>query len=60
MRQQLNRHKLEHRKFHTNMERNFFTVRVTEHWDRLPREAVDSPSLEIFKPHLDTYLCSLL
>ena len=27
---------------------------------RLPREAVDSPSLEIFKTRLDTNLCSLL
>ena len=40
-----NSHKLEHRKFHTNMQRNFFTVRVTEHWNRLPREVVDSASL---------------
>ena len=53
-------HKLKHRKFHTNMQRNFFTVRVTEHWNRLPRGVVDSPSLEIFKTHLDAYLCSLL
>ena len=28
--------------------------------DRLPREAVESPSLEIFKTHLDKVLCSLL
>ena len=55
-----NGHKLEHRKFHTYMQRNFFTVRVMEHWKRLPREGVDSPSLEIFKTHLDAYLCSLL
>ena len=55
-----NSHKLEHRKFHTNMQRNFFLVRVTEHWNRLPREAVGSPCLEIFKSHLDAYLCSLL
>lgn len=38
--------KLEHRKFHTNMQKNF-TARVTEHWNRLPREAVDSPSMKI-------------
>ncbi|GAB0209292.1 mitochondrial enolase superfamily member 1 [Grus japonensis] len=53
-------HKLEHRKFHLNMWKNFFTLRVTEHWNRLPREVVDSPSLEIFKTHLDTILCNLL
>jgi len=36
-----------HRKFLLNMRKNFFTVRVTEHWDSLPRGAADSP-LEIF------------
>lgn len=30
---------------------------VTEHWDRLPREGVQSPSLDIFQKHLDTILC---
>jgi len=55
-----NEHKLKHRKFRLNMRKNFFTVRVTEHWNRLPREAVESPSLEIFKTRLDAVLCSLL
>jgi len=53
-------HKLKHRKFHLNTRKNFFTLRVTEPWNRLPREAVDSPSLEIFKTVLDAVLCSLL
>ncbi|GAB0178612.1 hypothetical protein GRJ2_000326500 [Grus japonensis] len=55
-----NRHKLEHRKSHLNMRKNFFTVRVTEPWNRLPREAVKSPSLEIIKTRLDVILCNLL
>jgi len=55
-----NRLKLKHRKFHLNMRKNFFTLRVMEHWNRLPREVVESPSLEIFKTHLDKVLCSLL
>ena len=42
------------------MRKNFFPLRVTEPWPRLPREAVESPSLEIFKPRLDAVLCSLL
>jgi len=43
-----NRQKLEHRKFHANT-RKVFTVRVTEHWNGLPREVVESPSLEMVK-----------
>jgi len=55
-----NRHKLEHRKFHLNTRKKFFTLRLTEHWSRLPREVVESPSLEIFRTCLDALLCSLL
>jgi len=55
-----NRHKLKQRKFQPNMRKNFFTLRVAEHGHRLPRGAVDSPSLEMFKTHLDAVLCSLL
>jgi len=46
--------------FRQNMRKNFFPLKVMEHWNRLPREVVESLSLEIFKTHLDKVLCSLL
>jgi len=55
-----NRHKLKNKKFHLNMRKKFFTLRETEHWNRLPRGAVESLSLKIFKTHLDKVLCCLL
>jgi len=54
-----NGHKLKQRKFRLNMRKNFFPLRVTEPWPRLPREVAESP-LEILKTHLDAVLCSLL
>jgi len=53
-----NGHKLKHRKFQLNT-RNNFTLRVMEHWNRLPGEAVDSLSLETLKTCLDEALCNL-
>jgi len=52
-------HKLKNRNFCLNMRKNFFPLRVTEHWNRLPREVVESPSLERIKTHLNAVLCSL-
>jgi len=54
-----NGHKLKHRKFLLNLRKNFFTLRLMEHWNKLTRETVESPSLEIFKTPLDRVLCNL-
>jgi len=55
-----NGHNLKQRKFCLNMRKNFFPLRVTEHWNRLARDVVESPSLETLKTRLDKVLCSLL
>jgi len=52
-----NGHKLKHRKYSTNVHKNFFTARVTEHWNTVTREVVESPTLEIC---LDAYLCNVV
>jgi len=36
------------------------TSKIIRHWNRLPREVVESPSLEIFQTCLDKVLYSLL
>lgn len=54
-----NGHKLEHRRFHSNI-RKHFTVQVMEQGNRLPREVVGSFSLEMFKYHLVVGLGNLL
>ncbi|KFV15711.1 hypothetical protein N340_14575, partial [Tauraco erythrolophus] len=55
-----NGYNLEHKRFRLNMRKKFFPIRLTEHWNRLPREAVESPSLEVFKTRLDVFLCDLI
>ena len=43
-----------------DIRKKFFTQRVVTHWNRLPKEAVDAPSLEAFKARLDVALGSLV
>ncbi|PKU32073.1 hypothetical protein llap_17622 [Limosa lapponica baueri] len=52
--------KLKKGRFRLHIRKELFTVRVVRHWKRLPREAVDASSLEVFKTRLDGALSSLV
>ncbi|PKU49685.1 hypothetical protein llap_69 [Limosa lapponica baueri] len=51
--------KLEEDRFKLDIRKKFFTMKVVRHWNRLSREVVEDPSLEVFKASLDGALSNL-
>ncbi|KFP14178.1 hypothetical protein Z169_12623, partial [Egretta garzetta] len=52
--------KLQEGRFRLDIRKKFFTTRVVKQWNRLPGEAADAPSLEVFKARLDGALSNLV
>jgi len=52
--------KLKEGRFRSDIRKKFFTTWGVRPWHRLPREAVDAPSLAVFKAGLDGALSNLV
>jgi len=57
---QSNGFKLREGRFTLDIKKKLFTMRVVKHWNRLPREAAEAPSLETFKARLDGVLSNVV
>jgi len=52
--------KLKEGRFALDVRQKFFPMRVLRHWNRLPGEAVNAPSLAVFKARSDGALSNVV
>ncbi|KFZ60770.1 hypothetical protein N338_04078, partial [Podiceps cristatus] len=52
--------KVKEGRYQLDIRKKFFTMRMVKHWNRLPREVIEAPSLDTFKARLDVALGNLI